>query len=79
MTGQEPVDYVRSTDMIKDLISEHETEVWICVCYNLQVKAPAEKHQLCLVQQSCNPRSMMELLLQHFWAKHVFRTYREVF
>jgi transposase len=66
----------RSSDVIKDLMGEHEAEVWVCDCYTAQMNAPAKKHQLCLAHQLRNLQAVVELLPKHFWARHVQRLLR---
>jgi transposase len=66
----------RSFDVIKDLMGEHEAEVWVCDCYNAQMKAPSKKHQLCLAHQLRNLQAVVELLPKHFWAKHLQSLFR---
>jgi transposase len=66
----------RSFDVIKDLMGEQEAEVWVCDCYNAQMKAPSKQHQLCLAHQLRNLQAVVELLPKHFWARHVQRLFR---
>jgi hypothetical protein len=65
-----------SFDVIKDLMGEHEAEVWVCDGYNAQVKAPSKSHQLCLAHQLRNLQAVVELLPKHFWARHVQSLFR---
>jgi transposase len=66
----------RSFDVVKDLMGEHEAEVWVCDCYSAQMKAPSKKHQLCLAHQLRNLQAVVELLPGHFWARHVQNLFR---
>ena len=66
----------RSFDVIKDLMGAYEAEVWVCDCYNAQMKAPSKKHQLCLAHQLRNLQAVVELLPKHFWARHVQSLFR---
>ena len=66
----------RSFDVIKDLMSEHEAEVWVCDCYSAQMKAPARQHQLCLAHQLRNLQAVVERHPEDFWAKHVQQLFR---
>jgi transposase len=61
----------RSADVAKDVMGEHEAEVWVSDCYGPQMKAPAKKHQLCLAHQLRNLQAVVEQVPQHFWARHV--------
>jgi len=61
----------RSVDVIKEVMGDHQAEVWVSDCYGPQMKAPSKKHQLCLAHQLRNLQAVVELHPKHFWAKHV--------
>jgi transposase len=61
----------RSEDVVKDVMGSHKAEVWVSDCYGPQMKAPSEKHQLCLAHQLRNLQAVVELDRKHFWARHV--------
>lgn len=61
----------RSEDVVKDVMGSHKAEVWVSDCYCPQMKAPSEKHQLCLAHQLRNLQAVVELDRKHFWARHV--------
>jgi len=61
----------RSVDVVKDVMGEHEAEVWVSDCYLPQMKAPAKQHQLCLAHQLRNLQAVVEQDPKHFWARHV--------
>ena len=61
----------RSEDVIKDVMGDHKAEVWVSDCYGPQMKAPSEKHQLCLAHQLRNLQAVVEQDRKHFWARHV--------
>lgn len=61
----------RSEDVIKDVMSIHKAEVWVSDCYGPQMKAPSEKHQLCMAHQLRNLQAVVEQDRKHFWARHV--------
>jgi transposase len=61
----------RSVDVIRDVMGDHQAEVWVSDCYGPQMKAPSKKHQLCLAHQLRNLQAVVELHPKHFWAKHV--------
>jgi transposase len=61
----------RSADVVQDIMGEQEAEVWVSDCYLPQMKAPAQKHQLCLAHQLRNLQAVIEQVPCHFWARHV--------
>lgn len=61
----------RSAEVVQDVMGEHEAEVWVSDCYLPQMKAPAQKHQLCLAHQLRNLQAVVEQVPKHFWARHV--------
>jgi transposase len=61
----------RSVDVVKDVMGDHQAEVWVSDCYGPQMKAPSKKHQLCLAHQLRNLQAVVELHPKHFWARHV--------
>lgn len=61
----------RSEDVVKDVMGNHKAKVWVSDCYGPQMKAPSEKHQLCLAHQLRNLQAVVELDRKHFWARHV--------
>lgn len=66
----------RSIDVVKDVMGEHQAEVWVSDCYGPQMNAPSKKHQLCLAHQLRNLQAVVEQHPKHFWAKHVQRLFR---
>ena len=61
----------RSVDVIKDTMGAHIAKVWVSDCYGAQMKAPSQKHQLCLAHQLRNLQAVVEQYPQDFWARHV--------
>lgn len=66
----------RSADVIEDLISDKQVDVWISDCYAAQMKAPSRAHQLCLAHQIRNLQAVIEKHPKDFWARHVQRLFR---
>jgi len=66
----------RSVDVVHDVMGEHQADVWVSDCYAPQMKAPSQKHQLCLAHQIRNLQAVIEQDPQHFWARHVQRLFR---
>jgi transposase len=61
----------RSADVVKDVMGEHQAEVWVSDCYRPQMQAPAQQHQLCLAHQLRNLQAVVEQDPKQFWARHV--------
>jgi len=61
----------RSVDVVKEVMGDHQAEVWVSDCYLPQMKAPSKQHQLCLAHQLRNLQAVVEQVPQHFWARHV--------
>jgi transposase len=61
----------RSADVVKEVLGEHEAEVWVSDCYSPQMKAPAKEHQICMAHQLRNLQAVSEQEPKHFWARHV--------
>jgi transposase len=66
----------RSVDVIRQVMGEHEAEVWVSDCYSPQMKAPSKHHQLCLAHQLRNLQAVVELLPGQRWARHVQMLFR---
>ena len=66
----------RSADVIRDVIGDHQADVWISDCYAPQMKAPSQQHQLCLAHQIRNLQAVIENHPKDFWARHVQRLFR---
>jgi transposase len=59
----------RSVDVIKEVMAEHEAEVWVSDVYSAQIKAPARERQLCMAHQLRNLQAAIDLYPQAFWPK----------
>jgi transposase len=59
----------RSVDVIKEVMAEHEVEVWVSDVYSAQIKAPARERQLCMAHQLRNLQAVIDLYPQAFWPK----------
>jgi len=66
----------RSTDVIRDVMGEHEAEVWVSDCWSPQLKAPAKGRQLCLAHQLRNLQAVVEQYPTVSWASHVQTLFR---
>ena len=61
----------RSADVIRDVMGEHEAEVWVSDCLSSQLKAPAKERQLCLSHQVRNLQAVVEQYPTASWARLV--------
>jgi transposase len=59
----------RSVDVIKEVMGNHEVDVWVSDCYSAQIKAPARERQLCMAHQLRNLQAVIDLYPQAFWPK----------
>lgn len=50
----------RSEDVIREFMGQVQAEVWVSDCYGAQLKAPAQKRQLCLAHQLRNLQAVVE-------------------
>jgi transposase len=66
----------RSVDVIKEVMAEHEVQVWVSDLYSAQMKAPAKQHQLCLAHQLRNLQAVVELDQSAFWPKAMQAMFR---
>lgn len=61
----------RSADVIKDVMGEQTTEVWVSDCHTAQLKAPARERQLCLAHQHRNLQALVEAEPGLWWPKEM--------
>jgi transposase len=61
----------RSADVIRDVMGDHEAEVWVSDCLSSQLKAPAKERQLCLSHQIRNLQAVVEQYPTAAWARLV--------
>jgi len=59
----------RSADVIRDVMSEHQAQVWVSDCLPAQLKAPAQQHQICLAHQLRNLQAIVDLYPMTFWPR----------
>jgi transposase len=66
----------RSSDVIQDVMGEHEAEVWVSDCCPAQLKSPAKQRQLCLAHQIRNLQAVIDLYPTIFWARAMQAIFR---
>ena len=57
----------RSVDVIKEVMADHQADVWVSDVYSAQIKAPARERQLCMAHQLRNLQAVIDLYPQAFW------------
>ena len=57
-------------------MGDHTAEVWGSDCLTSQLKAPAQKHQICLAHQIRNLQAVIEHSLPAFWAQAMQKLFR---
>ncbi len=63
------VRFDRSVDVIKEVMQDHQAEVWVSDVYSAQMKAPAKERQLCMAHQLRNLQAVIDLYPTAFWSK----------
>jgi len=59
----------RSVDVIKEVMADHQAEVWVSDVYSAQIKARPRERQLCMAHQLRNLQAVIDLYPQAFWPK----------
>jgi transposase len=68
--------YNRSTDVIQDVMGEHQAEVWVSDCLTSQLKAPTGQHQICLAHQLRNLQAVVDQYPTAFWPRAMQTVFR---
>jgi transposase len=66
----------RSSDVIQDVMGNHQAEVWISDCLPAQLKTRAGQHQICLAHQIRNLQAVIDLYPTTFWARAMQALFR---
>jgi transposase len=67
----------RGKDVIPEIFDDQRVTTWICDCWSPQLKAPAERFQLCLAHQIRNLQGLLDRCPHLRWASELqplFRT-----
>ena len=59
----------RSSDVIQDVMGQHQAEVWVSDCLTSQLKAPARQRQICLAHQLRSLQAVVDLDPIAFWPR----------
>ena len=68
----------RSSDVIQDVMGNHQAEVWVSDCCPAQLKSHARQRQLCLAHQIRNLQAVIDLYPAIFWARAMQAMFRYV-
>jgi transposase len=66
-----------SAEVIQDFMGEARAECWVCDCYGAQLRAPAERFQLCLAHQLRDLERLIEQPPRLQWAVEMQELFRE--
>ena len=66
----------RSSDVIQDVMGDHQAEVWVSDCLLAQLKSRARQHQICLAHQIRNLQAVIDLYPTTFWARAMQALFR---
>ena len=67
----------RGVDVIQEMMGEWRVSTWVCDCWAPQLKAPAERFQLCLAHQIRNLQGLRERCPRLRWARELQALFRE--
>ncbi len=66
----------RSEDVIREVMGDHQAEVWGSDCLTSQLKAPARERQICLAHQIRNLQGVIDRSPPAFWAQAMQKLFR---
>lgn len=66
----------RSTDVIQDVMGQHQAEVWVSDCLTSQLKAPTRQHQICLAHQLRHLQAVVDRYPTVFWPRAMQAVFR---
>lgn len=67
----------RAVDVIEDVMGSARVGTWVCDCWKPQLKAPADRFQLCLAHQIRNLQGLIERAPRLRWARELQALFRE--
>jgi transposase len=67
----------RGANVIAEVMGEQRAECWVCDCLSAQLKAPAQRRQLCLAHQLRDLQRLLEHRPQLQWAVALQALFRE--
>jgi transposase len=66
----------RSAEVIREIMSGKQAEVWVSDCYGGQLKAPAQQRQLCMAHQLRNLQHVLDVHPHLTWAHSLGNLFR---
>ena len=66
----------RSVDIIREVMDTFKAEVWVSDCFSAQLKAPAQKLQLCLAHQLRNLQAVVDAYPTLTWPRAMQMLFR---
>jgi transposase len=66
----------RSVDVIREVMADHQSEVWVSDCWSAQLKAPTRTHQLCLAHQIRNLQALIDHYPKYAWPMQLQAVFR---
>ena len=66
----------RSEDVIREVMGDHQAEVWGSDCLISQLKAPARERQICMAHQIRNLQAVIDRSPPTFWAQAMQKLFR---
>jgi transposase len=67
----------RGAKVIAEVMGEQRAECWVCDCFSAQLKAPAQRRQLCLAHQLRDLQRLLEQRPRLQWAVALQALFRE--
>ena len=66
----------RGKDVIPEVFGDEQVPTWVCDCWSPQLKAPAERFQLCLAHQIRNLQGLLDRCPHLRWASELQALFR---
>ena len=67
----------RGRDVIPEVMGSHRVGTWVCDCWAPQLRAPAERFQLCLAHQIRNLQGLIDRCPHLRWAREMQAVFQE--
>jgi transposase len=67
----------RAVDVIAEVMGPARVDTWVCDCWKPQLRAPADRFQLCLAHQIRNLQGLIERAPRLRWARELQALFRE--
>ena len=67
----------RGADVIQEMMGDRRVATWVCDCWAPQLRAPADRFQLCLAHQIRNLQRLIECCPRLNWARELQALFRQ--